>query len=91
MSPRRPPPWRPECRRVARVLQAYLDGELGPDQTDLVLDHLRHCQRCGIDARIYTEVKRSLRALATPASPQAIHRLRTYATDLGDDPADAAP
>lgn len=86
---RRPPPWRPECRRVARVLQAFLDGELGPDQTDLVLDHLRHCRRCGMDAHVYAEIKRSLHALDSPRSPQAIHRLSTYAADLGDTTHDA--
>lgn len=89
MSPRRPPPWRPQCRRVARVLQAYLDGELGPEETPMVAEHLRHCHRCGIDAAIYDIIKRSLHGLATSPDHRAITRLRTYAADLGHDDTDA--
>lgn len=78
----------PDCRRVARVLQAYLDGELTDDAQEVVAEHLRHCERCGIDARVYREVKRSLRSLATSPDRRAITRLRAYAIDLppgGDD------
>lgn len=85
-----PPPWRSECRKVARVLQAYLDGELGPDEDAMVVEHLRLCHRCGIDERLYRDVKRSLQGLATAPDPQAIARLRAYAAELqesatGDD------
>lgn len=73
---------------MARVLQAYLDGEVGPDQAGLVAEHLRHCQRCGIDERIYREVKRSLQELAPTPDPDAIRRLRTYADELASNPAD---
>lgn len=83
-----PPPWRPECRRVARVLQAYLDGELSADQADLVAEHLRHCRRCGIDERVYRDVKRVLRGLASEPDPEAIARLRDYAADLSKDQVD---
>lgn len=82
-----PPLLRSRCRRVARVLQAYLDGELGPEQTELVAEHLRQCGRCGIDERVYREVKRSLRGLASAPDEQALARLRAYAADLrGHDP-----
>lgn len=83
-----PPPWRPECRRVAEVLQAYLDGELSTDQTDLVAEHLRHCRRCGIDERVYRDVRRVLRGLASEPDPEAVARLRDYAAHLSRDQAD---
>lgn len=72
----------PDCRKVARVLQAYLDGELPEDDHEVVADHLRHCERCGIEAYVYREVKRSLEALATRPDHRAVTRLRAYAADL---------
>lgn len=72
----------PDCRQVARVLQAYLDGELPEDAHEVVSAHLRHCERCGIDARVHRDVKRSLQGLATRPDPRAIARLRAYAAEL---------
>lgn len=72
----------PDCRQVIRVLQSYLDGELPDDERDVVAEHLRHCQRCGIDARIYRDIKRSLQGLDTPVDRQAIRRLRGFVDHL---------
>ena len=77
----------PDCRDVAKVLQSYLDGELPPSQTHLVAEHLEHCDRCGIEAEVYREVKRSLEQLATPPDHAAVGRLRDYADGItGDAP-----
>lgn len=77
----------PDCRKVARVLQSYLDGELPEDDHQVVAEHLRHCERCGIDARVYRDVKRSLQGLAVTPDRHDIARLRAYAADIrqGDD------
>lgn len=77
----------PDCRKVARVLQSYLDGELSKDAHDVVAEHLRHCERCGIDARVYRDVKRSLQGLASTPDHHTIARLHDYAADIhqGDD------
>lgn len=77
----------PDCRKVAQVLQSYLDGELSEDDREVVAEHLRHCERCGIDARVYRDVKRSLQGLSATPNCQAIARLRDYAADIhqGDD------
>lgn len=78
MHRRRPP----DCRRVAALMQAYLDGELPPSETATVAAHLDDCLRCGIDAEIYRRVKAAVQGLRTPADPGAVRRLRSYAQDL---------
>lgn len=75
----------PDCREVAQILQAYLDGELPESKTHLVAQHLEHCERCGIEADVYREVKRSLEQLATPPDREAVERLRSFADALSTD------
>ncbi|MBW3619512.1 MAG: zf-HC2 domain-containing protein [Actinobacteria bacterium] len=72
----------PDCREVADVLQAYLDGELPESKTHVVSEHLQHCERCGIEADVYLEVKRSLGELATPPDRDVMARLRSFADRL---------
>lgn len=74
----------PDCRDVAEVLQSYLDGELPASRRHLVAKHLEHCQRCGIEADLYREVKRSLEQLAVPPDRRAVQRLRRFARDLAE-------
>lgn len=75
----------PDCREVASVLQSYLDGELPPSKTHLVVEHLEHCERCGIERDVYREVKRSLGQLAPPPDRGAVERLRSFAEGLTAD------
>jgi anti-sigma factor RsiW len=76
----------PDCREVADTLQAYLDRELPSPKIEVVREHLEHCERCGIEAEVYLEVKRSLAQLATPPDDEAIGRLRAFADGLaGED------
>ncbi|MBW3662750.1 MAG: zf-HC2 domain-containing protein [Actinobacteria bacterium] len=77
----------PDCREVAQVLQSFLDGELPESKTHLVAVHLEHCERCGIEASVYREVKRSLAELSTAPDPDAVERLRTFAEGLTADEA----
>lgn len=74
----------PDCRRVARVLQAYLDGELAEDDSMMVVAHLQECRRCGIDERVYQHVKQMLRGLAVAPDPIAVARLREYSATLDE-------
>lgn len=73
---------RPDCRTVAAVLQSYLDGELPADRADVVREHLDHCDRCGIEADTYEQVRRSLAGLAVPPDRRALDRLRDLARQL---------
>lgn len=75
----------PDCREVARFLQAYLDGELPPSEFARVGEHLEQCERCGIEADVYHEVKRSLAQLAVPADHAAVDRLQTFAAQLAPE------
>lgn len=45
---------------VARVLQAYLDGEVDHDTARRVGAHLGVCRRCGMKADTYRAIKSSL-------------------------------
>jgi anti-sigma factor RsiW len=76
---------RPECHQVRRVLQAYLDGELDDRHTALVAAHLEHCERCGVEADVYEQVKASLSELRPPSDPGALHRLRAFAETVPEE------
>lgn len=81
----------PDCNRVRKVLQAYLDGELDDSQAGMVAAHLEHCDRCGIEAEVYEQVKASLQELRQAPDPDALARLRQFADsvprsrDVGQD------
>lgn len=82
----------PDCARVARVLQAYLDGELDDRHTAMVASHLEHCHRCNIEADVYERVKDQLRELHEQPDQAAIARLRHFADHVpavADDADDA--
>lgn len=56
-----PLPTDPECHQVAEVLQAYLDGELGPEDAEAVAAHLEFCRFCGIEASKVSAVVAAIR------------------------------
>lgn len=76
---------RPDCNRVRKVLQSYLDGELDDGQAGVVAAHLADCQRCGIEADVYQRVKDSLARLRPEADPEALARLRRFADTVPAD------
>lgn len=78
-------PSRSECRQVARVLQAYLDGEIEAPTASRVAAHLEVCRRCGLEAATYLAIKTAILASAPPASTvdaEAVERLRHFAAGL---------
>lgn len=72
----------PDCNRVRKVLQAYLDGELDDRHAGMVAAHLEHCERCGIEAELYQRVKDSLQELRQAPDPAAMSRLRAFADSV---------
>lgn len=70
------------CRHVARVLQAYLDGEVDEVTARRVARHLEICQRCGLESATYTEIKRALSRQAEPLSAESVSRLQEFAARL---------
>jgi anti-sigma factor RsiW len=78
-------PERPvNCRRVQRVLQAYLDGALDDTMTREVARHLETCYQCRREAEDYQAIKRSLRRLQQTS--RAVQRLHKLGEALLEDP-----
>lgn len=74
---------RSECRRVARVLQAWLDGEAEAPASARVVEHLETCRACGLDAATYLAIRSTLAASGTTTvDGHAVDRLRGFARDL---------
>lgn len=83
-----PLPVDPECHQVSEVLQAYVDGELGPQDADAVTAHLEHCRRCGIEIRTVEQVIDTIRRQRPDLDADALRRLAGFVDELsGDRPA----
>ncbi len=79
---------RARCRRVARVLQSYLDGELEPPTATAVAEHLEACRRCGLEADTYAAIKTAVGAGGgdrVAVDRVSVERLRDFARSLADD------
>lgn len=84
-----PLPPDPECHVVGAVLQAYLDGELGPQDAELVAAHLEHCERCQIESATVERVVEAIRQQRPDLDPEPIDRLAGFVHRLTrDGPAD---
>lgn len=70
------------CRTVARVVQAYLDGELHDSRAVLIADHLDRCRDCGLDAQTWRWLKSSVAGLQPPDDPEPLERLRAFVEEL---------
>ncbi len=75
---RRPPA---ECRRVAAVLQLYLDAELDDRTAAEVAAHLEVCRDCGMSADTYLDLKASLARRRRP-DDDAVDRLRAFVHEM---------
>jgi anti-sigma factor RsiW len=74
------------CREVAKVLQAYLDGQTDDTTTQRVARHLEACRRCGLEAKTYREIKAALTRRVPIVDELALERLRAFATNLTEAP-----
>jgi anti-sigma factor RsiW len=77
-----PLPEEPSCEQVGAVLQAFVDGELGPQDTELVAAHLEHCERCRIEARTLQRVVDTIRAQRAELDPELHARLTAMVDEL---------
>lgn len=73
---------RVRCMRTIRILQPYLDGNLGEMSARRVATHLENCRRCGLEASVYTEIKLALRGKDGPVDPEVLGRLRRFGEQL---------
>jgi anti-sigma factor RsiW len=83
---RRNPDAKASCLEVAKVLQAYLDGQTDDVTTRRVARHLEACRRCGLEARTYREIKAALTRRVPAVDELALERLRNFATELTEAP-----
>jgi anti-sigma factor RsiW len=86
-----PLPAEPECEHVAAVLQSYLDGELGPEDTDAVAGHLEHCERCGIEIEVTRKVIDAIQRQRPDLDREALHRMAGFVDELTGGSAPEAP
>lgn len=77
---------RPECHRTRQILQSWLDGELGREDAARVAAHLELCERCGIEAGMYQQVKDTLASLRVPPDPSVVARLDRFAQAIPGEP-----
>ncbi len=82
-----PLPESPDCHHVGAVLQGYLDGELGAEDAEAVAEHLRHCDRCEIEAekvgRVIDAIRRQRPDLEGEVSG-VLERLTHFVDELAD-------
>lgn len=74
-------------RRLRRDLDAYVDGELSPDDRSRVAEHLRVCWECSVAAETLRLLKAALRGRRhREATAIAVRRLRRFADQLAGRP-----
>ena len=72
---------------VARVLQAYLDGEVDEGTARRVSAHLHLCRRCGMKAATYRAIKASLARTGPAADDLTRRRLEEFARRIPEQSA----
>ena len=70
------------CTEVARVVSAYLDGELDSAAAARVGRHLAECPDCPPEAAAVAELRRALRQLGIPPAA-SVTRIRETLSSLG--------
>jgi len=63
-----------QCSSAATMLGTYLDGELPPDQSAVVQEHLGTCTHCSSEIAEMARLQRSLRAARGHFTPSAEFR-----------------
>jgi anti-sigma factor RsiW len=77
-----PLPAQPSCEQVGRVLQSFVDGELGPQDAERVAAHLEHCDRCDIEVAVIDRVVRAIRRQRPDLEADVLARLEGFVTDI---------
>lgn len=73
-----------KCRKASRRLNAYLDGELAPDEALAVQEHLRACERCVAELEGLKQLDEALDAEPAVAVPSGFaRRVRAIAEERG--------
>jgi predicted anti-sigma-YlaC factor YlaD len=81
----------PECHVVGAVLQAYLDGERGPEDAEFVAEDLPFCERCQIQSAIVVRVVDAIKQQRPDLDPAPIERLAGFVDRLTRGDATGGP
>ncbi len=73
-----------ECRHVRPLLQSYLDDAVDESTRERVARHVAACRRCGREAKVYAEIKAALHRRGAGADPEAVRRLKVFASRLAE-------
>jgi anti-sigma factor RsiW len=68
------------CRSVARLVQSYLDGELGPSQLLEVEQHAQQCATCRERVLLDRSIRLGVRGVVAKGKPSAGFRARAAAS-----------
>ncbi len=76
------------CAEVAELMQQYLDDESDDVTAGRVAAHLDDCERCGVEADVYRDIKAALARRRAPLPAVAVRRLRQFGDRIaaGDAP-----
>jgi anti-sigma factor (TIGR02949 family) len=72
----------PSCEEVAKVLQAYLDGEVDVHTARMVAGHLEDCATCSHESDVYNGIKASLATRRRDIDPEIRRALEGFIRDL---------
>ena len=76
---------RARCMEVRRVINGFVDGQVEEGFAAKIAEHLEDCRRCGLDAEVYANIKRSLQSKPPTIDDEAIDRLREFGSKLAGD------
>lgn len=76
-----------DCKAVARLVQAFLDGEVDDPRAVEIADHLDECLACGLEADAYRWLKAAVAGIARADDPRQLERVHAFAEALvsGDE------
>lgn len=74
------------CRKVRRLVNAFLDDEIDPALARRVAAHLDVCEDCGLEAETYRAVKRALTDVREELDPHVLERLERFVDRLPSEP-----
>ncbi|GAB4316747.1 MAG: hypothetical protein Kow0074_04880 [Candidatus Zixiibacteriota bacterium] len=60
------------CAWIGERLEAFLDGDLPPEETSVIESHLSQCRDCAHELSMAQRVSRSLRSLPAMACPDEV-------------------
>jgi anti-sigma factor RsiW len=78
------------CPNVRSLMEAFVDGELSPEQTLEMEAHVEDCQRCQASADFLRTLSAAVKAVVHPHTAEATTRAMVHDGTMGEDHSTAA-